>query len=327
MLSTIERGMAARVCGEWRTLMRVPTLWTDIDTAILPRCAESHVHNATCFAAQRHRSCRFLEYVGNIRAIMHRMRINGDIWESEWRETIEAFITRVRLHELTTAHIDWAVGDAIDVVEANERVRRAQRHFVTLFDTFTRVAPKLTTLIVPFDWSDRSVQHLCRLSYLSTLVLKKYFTYQCLSQSTLDCIIDGLPALRRLHLEVWIASGNGSVSFTLASPHLELLDLSHCRGFDLAHIDLPALTTIKLSRIYLWHGTLMLRSGNGSSGPDTSRPCIREILANGAPNLRVINEHILRPEWKDRSVTYDELELVLGAVCSCVNHRLDVWAP
>jgi len=46
------------------------------------------------------------------------------------------------------------------------------------------------------------VHLLLRLSHINTLVLKKYFTYQCLSQSLLNQILDGLLALRRLHLEV-----------------------------------------------------------------------------------------------------------------------------
>jgi len=36
LLSATERGVAARVCRDWRALMRVPTLWSDIDTTTLP---------------------------------------------------------------------------------------------------------------------------------------------------------------------------------------------------------------------------------------------------------------------------------------------------
>jgi len=323
LLSATERGIGAQVCREWRALMRVPTLWSDIDTTTLPTCPLSHQHTGACRASQNRRCCQFLDHVADARAVVHRLCISGDICSAEWRGTLQSFLINVRLHELSWTHIDWAENGSGDLGEKNERARRAQRLFVGIFDTFTRVAPKVTTLILPFDWSERSVSMLLRLSHLNTLVLKKYFTYQCLSQSLLNQILDGLPQLRRLHLEVWIASGYGAVSFSVSSQQLEFLDLSLCRGLDLERVDLPRLTVIKLNRLYPWHGSLMLR--NPTSSPDQCRPCIREVLACGAPQLRLVNEHILRPEWSDLSGFYDELNLVIGAVCSCPCHRSDSW--
>jgi len=323
LLLATERGVAAQVCRDWRALMRVPTLWSDIDTSTLPVCPITHQHNAACRASQNRRCCQFLYHVASARAVIRRLSISGDICNADWRGTLQSFLVDVRLHELGWAHIDWAANGAGDLGEKNDRARRAQRLFVGMFDTFTRVAPKVTTLILPFDWSERSVHMLLRLSHINTLVLKKYFTYQCLSQSTLNQILDGLPLLRRLHLEVWIASGHGAVAFAVSSPRLEFLDLSLCRGLDLERVDLPHLTVIKLNRLYPWHGSLMLR--NPTSSPDQCRPCIREVLACGAPQLRLVNEHILRPEWSDLSGFYDELNLVIGAVCSCPCHRSDSW--
>jgi len=323
LLSATERGIAARVCRDWRALMRVPTLWSDIDTTSLPHCTAAHQHSGACRASQNRRCCQFLEHVANARAVIRRLYVSGDICSPDWRGTLQSFLVNVRLHELTSAHVDWAANSAGDLGEKNERARRAQRLFVGTFDMLTRVAPKVATLILPFDWSERSVHMLLRLSHLNTLVLKKYFTYQCLTQGMLNQILEGLPALRRLHLEVWIASGNGAVLFSISSPRLEFLDLSQCRGLDLECVDLPQLTVIKLSRLYPWHGSLMLR--NPLSSAEHCRPCIREVLASGTPRLRLVNEHILRPEWSDLSGCYDELNLVIGAVCSCPFHRSDSW--
>jgi len=323
LLTATERGVAARVCRDWRALMRVSTLWSDIDTTTLPVCTHAHQHTSACRASQSRRCSQFLEHVASARAVIRRLCISGDICNGDWRGTFQSFLVNVRLHELSSAHIDWAASGSGDLGEMNERARHAQRLFVGIFDTFTRVAPKVATLILPFDWSERSVHMLLRLSNLNTLVLKKYFTYQCLTQSMLNQILNGLPLLRRLHLEVWIASGNGAVSFSVSSPHLEFLDLSQCRGVDLERVDLPRLTVIKLNRLYPWHGSLMLR--NPPLSADQCRPCIRDVLACGAPQLRLVNEHILRPEWSDLTGFYDELNLVIGAVCSCPCHRLDSW--
>jgi hypothetical protein len=323
LLSATERGIAARVCREWRALMRVSTLWAVIDTSQLPVCTIVHSHGSSCRTAQRHRACQFLMHVGDTRAVVRRLCLAGDICDAEWRGTLESFFSMVRLHELTTAQLEWASDEPSDNAEANERARRAQRHFVGVFETFTQVAPKLSTLILPFDWSDRSVQLLLNLSHIHTLVLEKYFTYQCLTQSSLDAILAHLRNLRRLHLEVWIASGNGSVAFSISSPTLEFLDLSQCRGFDVAYVDLPRLSVIKLSRVYPWHGSLIVRGD--LAGMDICHPCVREVLACGALNLRVINEHKVNPQWSDFSSTYSELELVLSAVCSCAKHRAESW--
>jgi len=323
LLSATERGVAAQVCRDWRALMRVSSLWSDIDTSTLSVCRLTHQHTNACRSSQNRRCCQFLQHVASARAVIRRLCISGDICNADWRGTLQSFLLNVRLHELNSAHIDWAANNAGDLGEKNERARRAQRLFVGTFDTFTRVAPKVATLILPFDWSERSVRMLLRLSHINTLVLKKYFTYQCLTQSLLDQILDGLPLLCRLHLEVWIASGNGAVSFSVSSPRLEFLDLSQCRGLDLQRVNLPRLTVIKLSRLYPWHGSLMLRSS--TSKPDHCQPCIREVLACGAPQLQLVNEHILRPEWCDLNGFYDELNLVIGAVCSCSCHRSDSW--
>jgi len=324
LLTATERGVAAAVCRDWRALMRVATLWSDIDTTTLPTCPLTHQHTGACRAAQNRRCCQFLDHVASARAVIRRLCISGDICSADWRGALQSFLVNVRLHELSSAHIDWAANGAGDVAEKrNEKARRAQRLFVGIFDTFTRVAPKVTTLILPFDWSERSIQMLLRLSHLNTLVLKKYFVYQCLSQSMLNHILDGLPVLRRLHLEVWIASGLGAVSLSISSRQLEFLDLSQCRGLELERVNLPQLAVIKLNRLYPWHGSLMLR--NPTSSADQCRPCIREVLACGAPQLRLVNEHILRPEWSDLSGFYDELNLVIGAVCSCPCHQSDSW--
>jgi len=323
LLSATERGIGARVCRDWRALMRVSTLWAVIDTSQLPVCTAVHSHGSLCRTAQRRRVCQFLVHVGNTRAVVRRLCIWGDICDTEWRTTLESFFSIVRLHELMVAQLKWFSDSSNDILpETNERARRAQRHFVSVFETFTRVAPKVSTLILPFDWSDRSVQLLLNLSHLNTLVLEKYFTYQGLTQSSLDSILVGLPNLRRLHLEVWIASGHGSVAFTIASTTLEFLDLSQCRGFDLAFVNLPCLSVIKLSRVYPWHGSLVVRN---DAGVDVCHPCVREVLAYGASNLRVINEHKLNPQWTNCSANYSELELVLSAVCSCAKHRVESW--
>jgi len=62
------------------------------------------------------------------------------------------------------------------------RHRQRQRFFVKFFDFFTASAGTVSTLILPFDWTERSIRALNRLPNLDVLVLKKYFVFQSLEQ-------------------------------------------------------------------------------------------------------------------------------------------------
>lgn len=223
LLSATECGIGSQVCRDWRRLMHVSTLWSVVDTRQLPTCNQPHVHNNLCRLSQRRRICQFLNYVANRRAVVRRLYVSGDVCDIEWRSTLESFLVTVRCHELTIAQFEWNDHATLTTsIENNEQMRRAQRYFVNVLEIFVRVAPKLTTFILPFDWSDRSVDLLVRLRHLQTLILEKYFNYQYLQQSSLDTVLSRLPSLRRLHLEVWIASGSGLIQFTVCSPTLQV---------------------------------------------------------------------------------------------------------
>lgn len=193
--------------------------------------------------------------------------------------------------------------------------RYRQRIFVQFFETISVTAKNLRQLVLPFDWSERSLRALKRLPELRYLSLEKYFLYQPMKQEMLDQLLDCVPHLKQLILEVWTPSSKGLQCFRLHAANLHTLDMLQCRGLYLSDARLPKLHTFKMTR-NPWSGPLV--------SPDAgSIPCIYQVLCEGCPSLRLLNEHSLKPEWKD--VIYPELQVVLNHICSCHIHKSTGW--
>jgi len=206
----------------------------------------------------------------------------------------------------------WSMNDYHELMS---RHRHRQRIFVQFLEHFVGIASNVSKLIMPFDWSSRSLHSLSQLKNLHTLVLEKYFVFQALSQSSLDELFTTLPDLKRLILEIWTPSGKGLQFYNVDAPNLVYLDVSQSRGFYLKRLNLPSLEVFKVAR-HPWTGPLTC--------VDTlDIPCVYTILVEGAPALKQLNEHLLKPEWK--SEIYSELETVLNSVCSCRKHKSG-WA-
>ena len=328
LLSPFERGQAAQVCSQWHSLIKSSSLWNHVDLTVFPLCInKSPKHECTelCYAAYRTRVKKFIKYLISVKPALHTLSFAYDIGEYKdgWLDSLQALIKHARCLELEVAHLNWKetpirpfwsesiTWSTNDYNELMHRHRHRQRLFVNFFDLFTAAAPNLRQLVLPFDWSVRSLTALGRLRRLENLVLEKYFVFQTMEQESLDRLFRNLPYLRRLILEVWTPSGRGLQFYNLRSQSLEYLDVSQCRGFYLGDVDLPKVTVFKISR-HPWNGPLV-------TADNINVPCVYEVLAEGVPELRQLNEHTLRPDWKEN--TYDELDVVLKAVCSCRSHK------
>ena len=165
---------------------------------------------------------------------------------------------------------------------------------------------------MPFDWSDRTVGLLGRLTNLKSIVLEKYSVFQALSQETLDMLCHCCPNVTHMVLEVYIPSGRGMQMYSISGPsNLVYLDISQCRGFYLGSLAIPSLRVIKVGR-HPWNGPLI-------TADSVQLPCLYPILCLGTPFITQLNEHTLMPSWSE--MPYAELENVLQQVCSCRNHK------
>ena len=339
-LSDKEKAVAAQVCGEWNRLMRSASLWCDVDFLQFTLCANSdHItsdqrsgHNCDdlCYKEYQKKVLMYYQYLLNIKPIVKGLKFAFDIGDYRdcWLELIQSFLETSRCSELQSAwmnwkqtptkpvrpkNVTWCTNDYNEVIH---RHRHRQRLFVKFFDLFTASAPNVSHLVIPFDWSERSVQLLARLQNIQTLVLDKYFVYQSLEQTSLNHLIHSLPRLRSLTLEVWTPSGSGLLFYSISSESLEYVDISKCRGFYLGPVNLPRVKTLKASR-HLWNGPLVTRDSS------IHVPCIHQVLSDGSPILSILNDHRLEEEW--RTEVSEELDRLLKTVCSCCMHMSE-WS-
>lgn len=330
LLPVHDKGRCAQVCIHWKALMKTPSIWSHVAFSDFPFwCITTEEHNCigNCYIRYRVRVKQFLSYLKDLRPVLRSLEFKFDIGEKAdgFLQPLENLIDKAVTKELKFASMNWKetpmrpfwTDSTRDVRcdEVMQKHRLRQRLFVSFFDLFTTQCPKVETLVVPFDWSDKSVDCLLRLQNLRSLVLEKYFVFQKLCQDLIDRLLIGLPCLKQLMLEVWTPSGHGLVFFALVSKSIEYLDISQSRGFYLNTVHLPRVKTFRVAR-HPWNGPLVLADR-------INVPCIYDVLAEGAPNLEKINEHILKPSWRDG--IYQTLEEVLKSVCSCRRHKTG-WA-
>ena len=328
-LTPAERGIAAQVCTQWKLLIKSSSLWSTVDFAQFPLCYDNnHDCGKICYIHYRSRIRKFIKFLQMVRPSVKKLSFAFDIDDHEdgWLEAVETFLKAANLRELEYVHMNWAetpvkpywgnaniTWTASDYNALKFKNRHRQRLFVNFFDKFTAAAPNIGTLILPFDWSPRSLVALSRLSSLHTLVLGKYFENQQLSQECVDQLLNAVPQLNKLILEVWSPSVKGVNFYTIKSPTLPYLDITQCRGFYISHVDLPSLKVFQVGLCHPLKGPLTCSQNS------VNIPCIYQVLVEGAPKLKRINEHTLLPRW--RWDIYPELQLVLEAVCSCRHHK------
>ncbi|KAL4227374.1 hypothetical protein ACF0H5_012817 [Mactra antiquata] len=330
LLPIHDKGRCARVCIRWRTLLMTSGVWSHIAFSDFPFwCITAEEHNCVgnCYIRYRVRVKQFMAYLKELRPILRSLEFKFDIGEKAdgFLQPLESLIYESNTKDLRYACMNWKETPVrpfwTDIVrdvrcdEVMQKHRLRQGLFTSFFDMFTQKCPKVETLIIPFDWSDKSVECLLRLKNLQSLVLEKYFVFQKLCQDLMDRLLIGLQSLKQLMLEVWTPSGQNLVFFSLVSTTIEYLDISQSRGFYLNAVHLPNLKTFRVAR-HPWNGPLV-------PADRVNVPCIYQVLSEGAPNLEKINEHNLNKTWRDE--TYKTLEEVLKSVCSCRKHKSG-WA-
>ena len=58
------------------------------------------------------------------------------------------------------------------------------------------------------------------------------------------------------------------------------------------------------------------------SGEGVDVKCMLATLTAGAPNLCLLNDHHLKPDWQNLP-PYDELDILLKSLCACSAHQSD----
>ena len=329
-LSPQERCVASLVCHDWNELMYLPGLWSHInlnifDAAVMSKAGGSpKMGMCARFNIYMARMRKYFDFLCSLHANMRSLTFHLDVAHprDNWLSLILSFLETTLCDNLRVLDIDWTVTPVrpcqVDMFCCVfNKVRSAFRHhrqrvgcFHQLMAVLTRRAPSVRTLHMPFDWSERSVLHLCRLRQLEVLKLTKYVNLNRLSQDLLDTVLANLPCLRHLELEVCMPTFSSQTLYSVAHNTLETLDVSRSRGFFLKRVGLPRLRTLCVQRTE-WQGPL-------APGRCDFLPCLYSLCSVGAPNLSFINRCRLQPYW--HNFLYDELDLLLKKVCPCKEH-------
>lgn len=217
-LKQCDLGRCLCVCTEWNDLIAKPHLWhsvhfSDLPFSCLPYDRSGPVHtDPVCHHCYRKRVFSFSRFLSKIRPATTRFQFCFDISHptDQFLSVVEQFMSTARLSHLLHADMNWKDSPSRQPLrDAQEsardyilRFRRRQRMFVNLFDDFSKLTVNLTTLVVPFDWSERSVCSLCRLTHLENLVLERYGLFSNINQGLINDVFKHLVHLKKLLLEV-----------------------------------------------------------------------------------------------------------------------------
>lgn len=329
-LTNVEKARVMSVCKYWRQMLWDVGMWDRVSFSELPQAClrkSDHPFSDACYLCYKVRVFQFAEYLEKRLPVLHFLEFKFDILDNQdnYLRMIKRLLSRCACRDLRVAHLNWKdtpskplwmMEDNMTVcAEYMERHRHRQRQFVGFFEYFTSLAPRLSTLVLPFDWSDSSICNLARLKCLRNLVVEKYSVFQHLPQPTLDNFLVSMPYLQKLLLEVWTPSGHGLVLYAMTHKSLQYLDVSQSRGFYLQALNMPSLTRFRVAR-HPWNGPLVLKES-------VNIVCLHDVLSSGAPKLTKINDHYLESDWHHNPS--ERLEEVLKEVCSCRRHKKG-WA-
>ena len=330
-LTIFERGVAAQVCCDWRDLMQLPGVWSNIDLSVFNVSRQKppgarHRSNG-CYFCRKYETYNkqvssFLQYLKFVRPSLKSLALTLDFGskKDKWDKLLVSFLTDSRCSELFSVQLDWRQAPLQPMCYDSycchfSKVRcmfklHIERGiiFEDFFNHFTKLTSRLRHLAIPFPWTWKNVRFLCRLKKLEHLSLDQYSVLKCPEQGMLDAVLTAMPNLRYLKLAICMPFFGHKKMFTVSHQRLEVLDIGQCQGFFLNQLNLPSLHAIHVSRAP-WQGALL--------NPNKI-PCIINLLLDGSTKVTHINKFQLDDYWKEYE--YEEMKAHLDKVCPCYRH-------
>lgn len=327
-----EKGICSQVCLSWNKLVITPRMWSNVDFNSFPLCytCPEVKRDCTllCYNSYKKRIKSFIEFLTKIKPCLFTLKFSFDIGDPKdrWLPQLERLFKFSKCQNLSEVEMNWKDTPAKLLVPTKSTTstwsytdcknykfdfRHRQRLFISFFDQITQQAPNITSLILPFHFSERTLSALCKLKNLKHLELKLYFWMQELDQNHLSILLQKIQ-LVSLTLEVWVPTGPGFEPYNLKSSSLVTLDISPCRGLYLEQINLPNLKHLKVSRHPLFPPFYKI-----DNPPYLA--CLHAALSEGAPKLVSLNDTSLPCNWREH--TNLEMEAIFNEVCCCQHHR------
>ena len=338
-LNQREKGQCMFVSTEWNSIIRSPELWQHVNLREFRLCyghgdtsGSAHVYDGPdtamdtssysqctqqCYGLYINRIENYISFLIDIQPKVKRLEFSFDLIEDNWMATVDRLF-HLNMSELRYADINWRdtptkpsylSSPNQNLNDVKYKTRRRCRKFLNFLEEFVEEAPNLQSLVIPFEWSSRSMKALLSLKRLKNLALEKYFVFQRPVQEVFNSL-GQMPCLERLVLEIWTPSSADMSKYSIISPSLRYLDLSQCRGFYLQSVDLPLLEVF-IDERKPWNGPLTFPS-------QINLPCIGNILREGAPKLLRINTSVIT------SMESEAVEAILKTICPCRHHKSSI---
>lgn len=332
-LSEVEKCTAALVCEAWSKLIRTPRLWRVADFIRLGAFHSGMdlvLVSAREFERWKEWVHQYAYHLTSRGASLLVLRASFDLGDqkTKWADFLSRFLDSVHCGELQELELNWTLthleppdfypsgnGSMLQV----SLIKMEQiSNFQTLLEKLIQRSPKLTRMKLPFDWSAHSVAMLTQFQQLHTLELKYFGSFNGVCPEIMRDLAKALPHLKTLILHVLVPVKDLGISYSLESRSLEYLDVSQSRGLVFYHLDLPSLRVLRIKKTV--RGIILNRRTRLALQSRWS--CLYSLLRNGTPSLRVFNNQVLLPHWREQ--TYKELNALLLQSCYCVQHS-DTW--
>lgn len=339
-LTVRDKCQASCTCKTWRDILCSPNLWTVADFTHLMCCELDGLaekvsfgrirENETPLPVRNHTCCptssesftskvsQFVNFLCDRNAQLKILSFEFDLFEEKemWLYQMNKLLKATNSVGLTKVFGRWSFTPHFMIKyyrssldDKHTRVGSFQKLLKTLHET----SPYVQHFRIQFDWSMTSVELLCKFQQIHTLELSKYWVFVRTLQSAVDALLDGLPNLKRLHLEMIspFQLGSSHQLYTLRSATLEELDIRRSPGFFLLSVNLPKLRCFSSQR-ETWAGPVLSRDY-------LNIPCLHTILMDGAHNLANFNGFPLGSDWRTRICAVFEQKL--KSSCYCPKHK------
>uniref|UniRef100_A0A8C3T6B0 F-box domain-containing protein n=2 Tax=Chelydra serpentina TaxID=8475 RepID=A0A8C3T6B0_CHESE len=332
-LSEVEKCTAALVCEAWSKLIRTPRLWRVADFMRLGAFQSGMdlvLVSAREFERWKEWVHQYAYHLTSRSASLLVLRASFDLGDqkTKWADFLSRFLDSVHCGELQELELNWTLTHleppdfyppgTCSMTQVSLTKMDQISNFQTLLEKFIQRSPKLTRMKLPFDWSAYSVAMLTQFQQLHSLELKYFWSFKGVCPEIMQDLTKALPNLKTLILHVLVPVKDLGISYSLESRSLEYLDVSQSRGLVFCHLDLPSLRVLRIKKTV--RGIILNRRTRLALQSRWS--CLYSLLRSGTPNLRVFNNQVLLPHWREQ--TYKELNALLLQSCYCVQHS-DTW--
>uniref|UniRef100_A0A8D0HLD2 F-box domain-containing protein n=1 Tax=Sphenodon punctatus TaxID=8508 RepID=A0A8D0HLD2_SPHPU len=332
-LSEVEKCVAALVCEAWSKLIRTPWLWRVADFMRLGAFqsgADVVLVSARKFERWKEWVHQYAYHLTSRSASLLLLRASFDLGDqkTKWADFLSCFLDSVHCSELQELELNWTLTyleppdfyppGTCSMTQVSLVKLDQISNFQRLLEKLLERSPKLCRMKLLFDWSARSVAMLTCFRQLRTLELKYFWSFKGVCPEIMQQLTKALPNLRTLILHILVPVKDLGISYALESLSLEYLDVSQSRGLVFSSLNLPSLEALRVKKTV--RGIILNRRTRLAL--QSRWTCLYGLLRSGTPNLRVFNNRVLLPHWREQ--TYKELNALLLQSCYCTQHS-DTW--